>query len=342
MFVDKVKVKVRAGSGGNGCSSFRRERNLPKGGPDGGDGGNGGNVIFEANENNMNLNALKYLNHYEADNGEHGKGKQLHGHTGKDVIIYVPPGTCVKEFEDVDNEYFELVFVADLDEHGSRYVAATGGNGGRGNMHFATSRNRAPRKCEEGTLGEEKEFELELKIIADVGLVGYPNAGKSSFLDAVTNATPEMAPYPFTTLTPNIGILNYPEDLTHITIADIPGLIEGASDNVGLGHDFLRHVERTKVLLYVLDMAGTDGREPWDDLVHLQKELELYNPLLADFPGIIAANKMDEEIAEEKLATLRTKTDMEIFPICTILEEGLDPLKAKLKKCVRENVENAS
>ena len=297
MFVDRVKVKVRGGRGGHGCVSFRREKYVPFGGPDGGDGGNGGDVIFEASISEMNLNPLRYLNHYEGENGIGGMGKGRHGKNGKDKVVVVPPGTVVK-----DIETGEIIF--DLDKPGVRFTAARGGKGGRGNTHFVSSTNRAPRRKEDGTEGEAFEFELELKIIADAGLVGYPNAGKSSLLEALTNAKPETAAYPFTTLHPHVGIIEY-DDYYKLTMADIPGLIEGAHENVGLGHDFLRHIERTKVLIYVLDMAGTDGRTPWEDLEKLKYELDMYQPNLSKRSAFIIANKMDEAVSTENLEILK-------------------------------------
>ncbi len=327
MFVDRVKVKVRGGNGGNGCASFRRERFVPRGGPDGGDGGDGGSVIFETHGGDLSLTPLKYLNHYEAASGQYGMGKKRHGKNGQDVIVKVPAGTLVKDLER------NLEVVCDLDQPGARFVAAQGGRGGRGNQHFASSTNQAPRRADPGTQGEARAYELELKIIADAGLVGYPNAGKSTLLEAVSNATPEIAPYPFSTLHPNLGLVEY-ADLFRLTIADIPGLIEGAHENVGLGHDFLRHIERTKLLIYVLDMAGTDGRTPWDDLANLQNELEMYQQGLSERTALIAANKMDEAAGEENLETLRTHTSLPICPVSALLGEGCDTLLEQLRKQV--------
>ncbi len=328
MFVDRVKIKVSGGHGGHGCMSFRREKYVPKGGPDGGDGGHGGSVILEATEHEQNLNALRYLNHYDGGRGQHGMGKGRHGKNGDDVIIKVPVGTIVKDVE-LDHEE-----VFDLDEPGARFVAAKGGKGGLGNTRFVSSINRAPRQHTEGVPGEEHEYELELKTIADIGLVGYPNAGKSSLLEIVSNAKPETAPYPFTTLHPNVGLIEC-DDYTRMTMADIPGLIDGAHQNVGLGHDFLRHIERTKVLVYVLDTPGIDGRTPWEDLEHLKHELEMYQEGLSQRPAVIAANKMDEDAAAENLEELRQHTDLEIFPICAILGEGCDALLSRLRELVQ-------
>ena len=268
MFVDKATITVKAGDGGNGCCSFHREKFVPRGGPDGGDGGAGGNVILEATNSEQSLQALVYNRHYQAQNGPGGKGSNLHGRKAPDITLKVPVGTVV-----TDRSTGEVI--ADMDEAGRQIVVARGGRGGRGNPRFATQTNRAPREWEPGEPGEEREIGLELKTIADVGLVGYPNAGKSTLLRAVSAARPKVAPYPFTTLHPVVGVIEYP-DYSRITMADIPGLIEGAHDNVGLGHAFLKHIERTTVLAYVLDMGGVDGRTPWDDLAHLRGTRALY------------------------------------------------------------------
>ncbi|MCH2175400.1 MAG: GTPase ObgE [Lentisphaeria bacterium] len=325
MFVDRVKIKVRGGDGGHGCMSFRREKFVPKGGPDGGDGGKGGDVIFEATANEMNLNAMRYLNHYEGKNGQGGMGKNRHGKNGDDCIVKVPIGTVIKDID------FDLEIICDMTQNGQRYVAASGGHGGRGNTHFLTNTNRAPRRADEGIPGEERYLELELKTIADIGLVGYPNAGKSSLLEALTNASPETAPYPFTTLHPHVGIKEY-KDYFRITIADIPGLIEGASENVGLGHAFLRHIERTKLLVMVLDMNGTDNRDPWDDMASLFQELELYQPGLSERVTMIAANKMDEPKSAENIAILKTKTDLPIYEMSAPLLDQDDSFTEILRK----------
>ncbi len=315
MFVDHVKIKVRAGKGGKGCVSFRREKYIPKGGPSGGDGGDGGSVYLVANVNEQSLVAYKYMNHYHAEDGGNGAGKDRYGKKGADVILQVPVGTLIK---DPANDGQVLV---DLKAPGDRFIAAQGGKGGRGNRHFKSSTNRTPRESEPGTPGETREFELELKLIADVGLVGYPNAGKSTFLSAVTDAKPKTAAYPFTTLHPHVGTIEFP-DFFRLTIADIPGLVEGAHLNVGLGHEFLRHIERTRILAYVLDMGGNEGRLPWDDLASLQRELECYNPTLLTNKAIILANKMDEDTAPENLRLLKEKTELEIHPISALL--GID------------------
>ncbi len=329
MFVDKVIIHVRSGTGGHGCVSFRRRRNLPKGGPDGGDGGRGGDIVFEATANEQSLVALKYMNHYEAENGRHGMGNQKNGRCGRETVIKVPVGTIFKNVE------CDCEFLADLSEPCGRFVAVRGGAGGRGNRHFVSSRNQAPRRAEEGAEGETRHLELELKLLADVGLVGYPNAGKSTLLGSVTNATPETAPYPFTTLTPNVGTTEF-DDFFRITLADIPGLVDGAHRNVGLGHDFLRHIERTNVLLYVLDMAATDGRQPWDDLTSLRHELECYKPGMSQRASIIAANKMDADTAAANLTRLRGKTDLPVFPVCAILNENTDAILQALREMLAD------
>lgn len=327
MFVDRIKLYVKAGNGGNGCISFLREKFLPKGGPNGGNGGNGGSVIIRACKSRDSLVDLKYQQHATAKSGEPGQGSDKHGANADDLIILVPPGTLVMDHE---NDCYEI---DDLEEVGQEILVAAGGQGGRGNKSFATSTNRAPRKATPGFPGEERTLLLELKTIADVGLVGYPNAGKSTFLKAVSDAEPKTAPYPFTTLHPMVGVIEF-DDYTRMTIADIPGLIDGAHENIGLGHHFLRHIERTKVLLYVLDMAGTDNREPWDDFENLQKELELYQKGLTEKPSIILANKMDEEASRDKLEELKKRVDLPIIESIAELKEGTEAAIAALRKLV--------
>lgn len=327
MFVDRIKIYIKAGNGGNGCTSFRREKYIPKGGPNGGNGGNGGSVIIRADKSRDSLVDLKYQQHVTAKNGEPGQGSDKHGANAEDLIVLVPPGTLVM---DLENDCYEI---DDLDEEGQEVLVAAGGHGGRGNKSFATSTNRAPRKCTPGYPGEERTLLLELKTIADVGLVGYPNAGKSTYLKAVSDAEPKTAPYPFTTLHPMVGVIEF-DDYTRMTIADIPGLIDGASENIGLGHHFLRHIERTKVLLYVLDMAGTDNRLPWDDFENLKKELELYKEGLTDKPSLILANKMDEEVSAENLEELKKKVDIPIITSIAELGEGTNESIKQLRELV--------
>jgi len=324
MFVDHVKIRVRGGDGGNGCVSFRREKYVPRGGPDGGDGGRGGDVILRASRHVQSLIALYYKPHCTAGNGKHGKGSGCHGARGQDCIVDVPLGTVVRSAQSGE-------LLADLDEEGSRVVVARGGRGGRGNAAFATSTNRAPREAEPGEPGEERELELELKTVADVGLVGFPNAGKSSFLKAVSHAHPKTAPYPFTTLTPVVGVVEFP-DFFRMTIADIPGLIEGAHRNVGLGHEFLRHIERAPLLLFIVDAAGVDGRTPWDDVRTLQRELALHDPNLVERPALVFANKMDLPGAEENLERLRREVDLEVFAGSVLENRGLQPVIEELRR----------
>jgi len=313
MFVDRTKVYVRAGNGGDGCISFRREKYVPKGGPDGGDGGHGGSVIFRAVTGEQSLVALRFNQHCRASHGQNGKGKGGHGHKGKDYVQDVPLGTLI-----YDEKCGDLL--ADLSKEGEECIVAQGGAGGKGNARFVTSTNRAPRKATPGKEGKQRILQVELKVVADVGLVGYPNAGKSTLIGTLSDAHPKTAAYPFTTLHPTVGVVEF-EDYKRLTVADIPGLIDGAHDNVGLGHDFLRHIERCRVLAYVLDMGGEDGRDPLEDLVSLRGELELYQEGLSRRPALIVANKMDLEEAEENLRRLRQAEDLEILPICAELGE---------------------
>lgn len=323
MFVDKAKIHVKAGDGGNGCCSFRREKFVPRGGPDGGDGGEGGNVVIKTDPGEQSLVQYRFNQHFACKHGTHGKGKNLHGKRSSDVVLKVPVGTIVKDL--AGN------VLGDMDEGGMEIVVAVGGRGGKGNPRFASSSNRVPMECENGLPGEELDIEFELKTIADVGLVGFPNAGKSTLLHAVSDAHPKTAPYPFTTLHPVVGVVKY-DDFQRLTIADIPGLIDGAHDNVGLGHSFLKHIERTKMLVYVLDMAGTDGRAPWDDYTSLQEELDLYMKGLANRRSIIVANKMDIEAAKENLELLKHEYPNEvIIPICAELGENTAELLQVLR-----------
>ncbi len=328
-FIDKVRIKVKGGNGGNGCVSFRREKYVPKGGPDGGDGGNGGNVIIKTTSHLQSLAPLKYRNQYDAGKGQHGKGKDRTGHSGEDKIIMVPQGTMIKNVRN------NLYTIADLDQDDQELIVAHGGKGGRGNARFKTSVNQCPQNSEPGIEGEEKFLELELKLVGDVGLVGFPNAGKSTLLSFVSSAEPKIASYPFTTLSPQIGIVEF-DDLSRLRIADIPGLIEGAHENIGLGHEFLRHIERTKIIAFVLDMAGIDGRNPWDDLDSLINELEWYKKGLSRRPSLIIANKMDEKIAEENLDTLKLKTGIEIYPVSAIIGTNISSALTRLKTLKNE------
>ena len=321
-FVDRVTIKVFAGNGGNGCASFRREKYIPKGGPDGGDGGRGGHVILRASKDESSLLDLFYQPLQRAAHGGRGMGKQMYGRNAEDRIVKVPLGTEVR-----DNETGELL--GELLNDGDELIVARGGKGGKGNMRFISSTHQAPSDFTEGEPGEEKSVLLELKSIADVGLVGYPNAGKSTLIGALTPAHPKVASYPFTTLYPSIGTMDMGNYQT-IKLADIPGLIDGAHTGVGLGHDFLRHIERTHLLLFVIDMAGEDGRNPTDDYKNLRSELKLYKKELATRPFLIVANKMDDPRSDANLKEFVRRIRRRPIQISAALGEGLDELKKKL------------
>jgi len=323
--IDRARIFVKAGDGGRGCISFRREKFVPKGGPDGGDGGDGGSVIIRAVTGEQSLVALRYQPNWSAERGGFGKGKKLHGARGQSCTINVPVGTLV-----FDAETNELL--ADLTEENQEFIAARGGKGGRGNTRFVTTTDRAPRKAQPGIPGEERHLDLELKTIADVGLIGYPNAGKSTLLRAISAARPKTAPYPFTTLNPHVGVI-VTDDYRRFTVADIPGLIDGAADNVGLGHDFLRHIERCTLFCFVLDLGAVDGRDPLDDLAALRRELERYEPGLASRPFIIAANKIDLDAAGENLRRLKqAEPTSTILPICAELGENIPSFIALVRQ----------
>ncbi len=326
MFVDETKVFLRAGNGGNGCLSFRREKFIPKGGPDGGDGGNGGDVILICNENENDLREYRFQPHWNAKNGRPGEGRNKHGADGADAILSVPAGTQV--FDEKSG-----LLVAELLENGEKVVLLKGGKGGLGNVQFKNSVNQAPRKTTPGKEGAAGTFIFKLKTIADVGLVGFPNAGKSSLTNALTNARPAMAPYPFTTKNPSVGVIEY-EDFSKILLADIPGLIEGASENRGLGHKFLKHVERCKLLIFIIDMAGTDNRKPADDYSQLVSELENFDPILLKKPRLIVANKMDCEASAKFLSAFKRKHKCEILKISCATGSGLEALKERLRELV--------
>jgi GTPase len=318
MFVDRIKVFAKAGDGGRGCVSFRREKFVPRGGPDGGDGGRGGDVILRADEHTDNLVNLFYEPIVKAKNGVHGQGKKMHGRAAAPKVVKVPVGTIVWKDEggaikdEVKTENKRLSFISsfpllvDLNRDRQEFVLCRGGAGGKGNVHFKSSRNRAPRQYTEGEKGEEGNYILELRTIADAGLVGYPNAGKSTLLRQISSAHPKVAPYPFTTLHPIIGVVDLP-NYRRVTVADIPGLIEGAHRDLGLGHDFLRHITRCRLLLFVLDMAGSEGRNPIEDLQHLRREIDLYDRRLSKRPSRVIANKMDLPGAEENLKAFQAK-----------------------------------
>jgi GTP-binding protein len=320
MFYDQAKIFVKGGDGGAGAVAFRREKYVPEGGPSGGDGGRGGSVIFVADEGLRTLVDFRYKRHYKADRGEHGQGKNMHGKSGEDLIIRIPVGTLIK---DADSGQV----LADLTEHGQRVIVARGGRGGRGNARFISNINKAPRLAEKGEPGIACWLLLELKLLADVGLVGFPNVGKSTIISRVSAAKPKIADYHFTTLVPNLGVVEV-EDGISFVIADIPGLIEGAHTGAGLGHDFLRHTERTKLILHVLDISGAEGRDPVQDFKVIQEELRLYNARLAERPVLIVANKMDIPGAEENLERLRLELGekFKIYPVSAATGEGLDVL----------------
>jgi GTPase len=290
MFVDEVDIHVAAGHGGRGCLAFRREKFVPRGGPSGGDGGHGGSVFVVANPHTNTLINYRFHPEFTAARGEHGQGSNRTGHAGGDLELDVPVGTFV--YEKTGDAAHPLRLLADLAEPGQRVLVAKGGRGGLGNAHFATSTNRAPRKVQPGEEGEEKDLRLELKLLADVGLVGFPNAGKSTLIARVSAARPKIADYPFTTLTPNLGVVRLSDDRSFV-LADVPGLIEGAHRGQGLGHQFLRHLERTKVLVHIVDVSSATGRDPVEDLETVRRELELFQPALARKPQLVAANKMD-------------------------------------------------
>lgn len=296
MFIDQVEIYVRSGKGGDGMMHFRREKYMPRGGPDGGDGGKGGDLIFEVKATLNTLSAFRPNQKFQAEDGKNGGSNQKSGKGGKDLVILVPPGTAIFDADTLD-------LIGDLTQPGQRLMVCKGGRGGRGNQHFATSRNQAPRMAEKGEPFEERRVKLELKLIADIGLVGLPNAGKSTLLSVLTNAKPKIASYPFTTLEPNLGVARIDEDTT-VVIADIPGLIEGAAGGAGLGHDFLRHIQRTRVLIHLLDGFSED---PVADFSQVNSELALFDPNLTRKPQIVALNKIDQPEVQERLADIRKR-----------------------------------
>jgi len=320
MFIDQVTVYVKAGDGGNGIVAFRREKYIAMGGPAGGDGGSGGDVIFEVDEGLNTLLDFRYNRHFKAKNGVNGLGKGQHGKNAEPLIVPVPPGTTV-----FDEDTGELI--ADLTKHKQQMKIAQGGRGGRGNIRFATPRNPAPNIAENGEPGQERNIKVELKLIADVGLVGFPSVGKSTLLSTVSAAKPKIADYHFTTLAPNLGVVETGDHRSFV-MADLPGLIEGAHEGVGLGHQFLRHVERTRVILHIIDMSGIEGRDPFDDYMKINLELEAYDPKLMERPQIIVANKMDMPEAEENLREFKKKLDkdIQIHAISAFTREGLKDL----------------
>lgn len=333
MFTDYAKIYASAGKGGNGAVSFRREKYIAAGGPDGGDGGKGGDIYFEVDPDSNTLIDFRYKKKFKAENGSNGEGAHKYGKSGEDLYIKVPIGTIVKDAK--TNE-----ILADLSEKGQKELVLRGGRGGKGNSHFATATRQAPRFAQGGEEGEEKELILELKLLADVGLIGYPSVGKSTILSIVTAATPKIADYPFTTLVPNLGVVK-PEYGESFVIADIPGLIEGASEGVGLGTEFLRHIERTRLLLHVIDVSGLSGRDPIEDYYVINKELEKYSEKLAKRKQIIVANKIDSmqnpEIYEklEKLEKLAKENNQELFKISAATGEGIKELMIEVSKILK-------
>lgn len=334
MFIDRVKIRVKAGDGGNGVTAFRREKFIPRGGPSGGDGGIGGDVWIESFEGVNTLLHLRYNPEHKAQRGRHGEGSNRSGKDGESVLIKVPVGTQV--FDPEDNE---LLF--DFTEPGQRFLAAKGGKGGWGNQHFATPTNRAPKYHYDGRPGEERELQLELKLIADVGLVGFPNAGKSTLISVVSAAKPKIADYPFTTLEPNLGVVDLGEFRTFV-IADIPGLIEGASEGAGLGDRFLRHVERTKLLLHLVDVSSISGRDPVEDYEIINRELANYNPEMAKRPQVVVATKMDSLDEPERLEALRQRAlidEKPFFEISAVANQGTKELMFEVSKILDEIAE---
>jgi GTP-binding protein len=360
MFVDRAKVFAQAGKGGRGCVSFRREKFVPKGGPDGGDGGRGGDVILRADRHVDNLANLFYEPLIRAKNGGHGMGKKMSGRAGADKIVNVPVGTVVWRAEEAERPISNVqrptsnsdrlaignlqsaIPVVDLARDGQEFGMCRGGEGGKGNVHFKSSRNRAPRQYTEGEEGEQGHFLLELRTIADAGLVGYPNAGKSTLLRKISAARPKVAAYPFTTLHPIVGVIEFP-GYRRATVADIPGLIEGAHRGLGLGHEFLRHITRCRVLVFVVDVAGSEGRNPIKDLQSLRREIGLYDPSLSSRAWFVVANKMDLPGAKENLRTLLKRfPKLQILPIAAAKGEGIDAVKQVLATQITDAEENVS
>jgi GTP-binding protein len=331
MFIDHAKIYIKAGNGGNGAVSFRREKYVANGGPDGGDGGKGGDVIFKATNNMSTLADFRYKKKYSAANGMDGSSSNKSGKSGDDLIIMVPMGTIIYNDDNGD-------IIADLVKNNDEIVVATGGRGGSGNQHFATSTRQVPGFAKAGIKGEERNLRIELKLLAEVGLLGYPNVGKSSFLARVTTAKPKIANYHFTTIIPNLGIVSTGNEKSYV-IADIPGLIEGANENVGLGHEFLRHVERTKVLVHFVDVSGSEGRNPAHDFDIINKELFIHDEKMKNKPQIIAANKIDimqdENILSDFILEMK-KRDIKVYPVSAITGDGIDELMYRISEVLDE------
>ncbi len=317
-FIDVTTLHAEAGDGGNGCCSFRREKYVPKGGPDGGDGGRGGHVILRTDPNLSSLIHILHQPHQRAGRGGHGQGSKRHGKNGADKMVPIPCGTVIRDAASGH-------ILADLVSPGETLVVAHGGDGGMGNCHWTTSTRQAPTEHTEGGAGEKKTLRLELKLIADAGLVGFPNAGKSSLLSRISSAHPKVGSYPFTTLNPALGTL-IDEKYSQLTVADIPGLIQGAHKGMGLGHDFLRHIERAPILVIVIDMAGVDGRDPLDDYTGIREELRLHREEMADRPSLLVAHKMDLREADANLSAFIRKTGKQPLPVSSVTGEGVDSL----------------
>ena len=334
MFIDRARIFVQSGKGGDGMSSFRHEKFVPKGGPNGGDGGQGGNVVLVADRNVNTLVDFRFRRLFKAKPGGKGEGSNKYGRNAEDLVITVPLGTIVK-----DEETGQVM--ADLSRDGQRAIVAKGGRGGRGNWHFRTSANRTPTFAERGEPGEERWLRLELKVLADVGLLGYPSVGKSSILRKVSAAQPEVAAYHFTTLNPILGVVNLPDHRSFV-MADIPGLIDGASEGVGLGHDFLRHIERTKILIHVIDVSGIEGRDPIEDYEKINADLAKYSEKLSRKQQIVAANKIDllgDSDNLERLMDYMAAHGVEVYPICAMTGEGMDKLLERVWTMLEEYVE---
>ncbi|MCH7518638.1 MAG: GTPase ObgE [Candidatus Dadabacteria bacterium] len=320
-FIDEAKIYIKAGDGGRGCVSFRREKYVPRGGPNGGDGGNGGDIIMVARRNMSSLLDHRYQQHYRAKRGGHGRGKDQHGKNSEHLLIPVPMGTIVKDFETEE-------FLGDLTENNQELIVAKAGRGGKGNARFVSSTNQAPKEAEPGGEGEEKTLKLELKLLADVGLLGFPNAGKSTLISTISAARPKIADYPFTTLVPNLGVVSYGDGQTFV-LADIPGLIEGAHEGAGLGIQFLRHIERTKILIHLLDLSPITNRDPIEDYEAMNRELKAYSEELSKKPQILVLNKIDiTEVREdlEKIEKHFSKSGVKTFPISSATGEGTKEL----------------
>lgn len=338
LFVDKAKIYVKGGDGGDGLIAFRREKYVPDGGPAGGDGGKGGDVVFKVDEGLRTLMDFRYQKHFKAKRGEKGKPKNQYGAGAEDLIVRVPPGTVV-----YDDDTGEML--ADLTDHGQEIIVAKGGRGGRGNVRFATAQNPAPHLAENGEEGQERWIRLELKVIADVGLVGFPSVGKSTLLSSVTSAKPKIADYHFTTLSPNLGVVDLGEGRSFV-LADLPGLIEGAHEGIGLGHEFLRHIERTRVLLHVVDMSASEGRDPYEDWLKINEELYLYSDQLRERPQLVAANKMDMPDAAEQLEWFKQQLqedghEVEIMEVSALTRTGVRELMYRAMELLEHLPETA-